>query len=80
MRAEEGDESVNDYADEARQAQSKVTGPNSRRWPRNVFRLIGSGEKVGAAEKVEVRNPRTMRGARTPVSTLSPDIGPASVP
>ena len=47
MRAEEGDETITDYADEARQAQRKVTRPNARRWLQNVFRLIGSWRGKG---------------------------------
>ena len=48
MRAEEGDETINDYADEARQAQSKVTRSNARRWLQNAFRLIGSWRGKGS--------------------------------
>lgn len=66
MRAEEGDESVNDYADEAREAQSKVTGPNTRRWPRNISGSSGSGEEGGAAGRVDLRSSRALSGARIP--------------
>lgn len=45
MRAEEGDESINDYADEARQTQRKVSGPNTASWPRKLFRFLGFGNK-----------------------------------
>lgn len=48
MRAEEGDESVNDYADQARQAREEVGGPNSGSWPRRILRFFGfSGGKRG---------------------------------
>jgi hypothetical protein len=54
MRAEEGDETINDYADEARQAQSKVTRPNARRWLQNAFRLIGSWRGRVAGARVNI--------------------------
>lgn len=44
MRAEEGDESINDYADEARQTQNKVGGPNAPSWLRRIFRFFGYGQ------------------------------------
>jgi len=43
MRAEEGDESISDYADEAQEAQRKVSGPSPRRWLRKLLRFTGFG-------------------------------------
>ena len=45
MRAEEGDESINDYADEARQTRRKVGAANAASWPRKLFGLLGFGKE-----------------------------------
>jgi hypothetical protein len=42
MRAEEGNESIKDYADEARQTQGKVSG-SSVSLPRKILRFLGIG-------------------------------------
>ncbi len=47
MRAEEGDESINDYADQARQTQKEVTGPHTSSWLGKILRFFGSGRKGG---------------------------------
>lgn len=45
MRAEEGDESINDYADEARQTRRKVGAASGSSWPRKLFRLLRFGKE-----------------------------------
>ncbi len=42
MRAEEGDESIKDYAAEARQTQGRVGGPKLS-LPRKFLRFLGFG-------------------------------------
>ena len=49
MRAEEGDESIKDYADEARQTQGKVRGPGLS-LPKRLLRLLGIGQRGDSAE------------------------------
>lgn len=49
MRAEEGDESIKDYADEARQTQGKITR-SSRSLPKRLLRLLGLGQGRDGAE------------------------------
>jgi hypothetical protein len=48
MRAEEGDESIKDYAAEARQTQGKVSGPHLS-LPRKILRFLGFGPGDGGS-------------------------------
>ena len=50
MRAEEGEESIKDYADEARQTQRKVSGPGLS-LPRRIFRFLGFGHGEGGGRQ-----------------------------
>jgi hypothetical protein len=43
MRAEEGDESIKDYAKEARDTQGKVSGRH-RTLPRKLLKFLGFGQ------------------------------------
>jgi hypothetical protein len=50
MRAEEGDESIKDYAKEARDAQGKVGGPHLT-LPRKLLRFLGFGQGDAGSEQ-----------------------------
>jgi hypothetical protein len=50
MRAEEGNESIKDYADEARQTQGKVTG-GSRSLPQKLREFFGVGRPHGGGQQ-----------------------------
>jgi hypothetical protein len=54
MRAEEGDESIKDYADEARQTRGKVAG-SGLSLPKKLLRLLGIGRGQTAARADTVR-------------------------
>ena len=49
MRAEEGDESIKDYADEARQTRGKVAG-SGLSLPKKLLRLLGIGRGRDGAQ------------------------------
>lgn len=50
MRAEEGDESIKDYAQEARETQGKVSGPHLS-LPRKLLRFLGFGHGGAGSEQ-----------------------------
>jgi hypothetical protein len=49
MRAEEGDESIKDYADEARQTRGRVGG-SGLSLPKKLLRLLGIGQGRDGAQ------------------------------
>jgi hypothetical protein len=50
MRAEEGDESIRDNAQEARETQGKVSG-SGLSLPRKILRLLGFGQGDGGSQQ-----------------------------